>query len=101
MHVKDTLQNLLKILVREKFHLKSEGEIGHMCEAVMSGAVEDWQWKKIVNKMYDSEDVCTLTGRFNEVIDSRRNKKENSVGGLIGGALKNGARKLSREEEIR
>jgi hypothetical protein len=51
--------------------------------------------------MYDSEDVCTLTERFTEVIDSRRNKKENSVGGLIGGALKNGARKLSREEEIK
>jgi hypothetical protein len=43
--------------VREKFHLKSEGEISHMCDAVMSGAIEDWQWKKIVNKMYDSEDV--------------------------------------------
>lgn len=27
MHVKDTLSNLLKILVREKFHLKSEGEV--------------------------------------------------------------------------
>jgi hypothetical protein len=27
MHVKDTLANLLKILVREKFHLKSEGEV--------------------------------------------------------------------------
>lgn len=50
--------------------------------------------------MYDSEDVCTLTERFLEVSDLRRSKKENTVG-LIGGALKNGARKLSREEEIR
>ena len=51
--------------------------------------------------MYDSEDVCTLTDRFQEVIDFRRSKKENTVSGLIGGALKNGARKLSREEEIK
>jgi hypothetical protein len=27
MHVKDTLSNLLKILIREKHHLKSEGEV--------------------------------------------------------------------------
>ena len=34
MHVKETLQNLLKILLREKYHLKSEGEIAQMCESV-------------------------------------------------------------------
>ena len=34
MHVKETLQNLLKILLREKYHLKSEGEIAQMCENV-------------------------------------------------------------------
>lgn len=34
MHVKDTLSNLLKILVREKHHLKSEGEIVQMCEQI-------------------------------------------------------------------
>ena len=32
MHVKDTLSNLLKILVRDKHHLKSEGEIALMCD---------------------------------------------------------------------
>ena len=42
MHVKDTLQNLLKILVREKFHLKSEGEISQMCDSIQNGAIEDW-----------------------------------------------------------
>jgi hypothetical protein len=32
MHVKDTLANLLKILVREKYHLKSEGEVIQLCD---------------------------------------------------------------------
>ena len=32
MHVKDTLSNLLKILVRDKYHLKSEAEISQNCE---------------------------------------------------------------------
>ena len=34
MHVKETLQNLLKILLREKYHLKSEGEICQMVDSV-------------------------------------------------------------------
>jgi len=27
MHVKETIQNILKMILREKHHLKSEGEI--------------------------------------------------------------------------
>ena len=69
MHVKDTLYNLLKILLREKFYLKSEGEITMLCDSIQSGVLEDWQWKKIVNKMYDKEDVGTLTGRFLESME--------------------------------
>ncbi len=34
MHVKDTLNNLLKILLREKFHQKSEGEIAAILEQI-------------------------------------------------------------------
>jgi len=36
MHVKETLGNLLKILLREKYHLKSEGEIAQMCEHIQN-----------------------------------------------------------------
>ena len=61
MHVKDTLSNLLKILIREKHHLKSEGEVVQIQEQIQNGVVEDHFWKKIVNKMYDSDDVNTLT----------------------------------------
>ncbi len=34
MHVKDTLSNLLKILIREKHHLKSEGEVVQIQEQI-------------------------------------------------------------------
>ena len=61
MHVKDTLSNLLKILIREKHHLKSEGEVVQIQEQIQNGVVEDHFWKKIGNKMYDSDDVNTLT----------------------------------------
>ncbi len=68
MHVKDTLSNLLKILVREKFHLKSEGEIVQICDQIQNGTIDDGYWKKIINKMYDSDDVNILIQRFLEAI---------------------------------
>lgn len=79
MHVKETLSNLLKILLREKHHLKSEGEINQLCEFVQNSYIEDWQWKKIVMKMYDHEDVNILTERFVDAINTRTNLKENTL----------------------
>ena len=53
--------------------------------------------------MYDSDDVNTLTQRFQEVIEQRRNKKENNFNSSIPLRTqeKSAQRKLSREEEIR
>ncbi len=73
--MRETLGNLLKILLREKYHLKSEGEIVQMCDQIQNsphGYIEDVYWKKIVNKMYDREDVQTLTSRFLECIAVRK-----------------------------
>ena len=64
MHVKETLGNLVKMLLREKHHLKSEAEISSMCEAVQGGTVDDWLWTKVIHKMYDKDDVRILTQRF-------------------------------------
>jgi hypothetical protein len=61
--VKDTLGNLLKILLRERYHLKSEGEISQLCDQIQNsnnGVIEETFWKKIVNKMYDRDDSHTL-----------------------------------------
>ena len=79
MHVKETLQNLLKILLREKYHLKSEGEICQMVDSVQNGFIDDWQWKKIVQKMYDRDDVQMLTEKFVDAINQRNGSqtKEN------------------------
>jgi hypothetical protein len=37
LHVKETLQNLLKLLLREKYHLKTEGEIAGLIEQIQIG----------------------------------------------------------------
>lgn len=52
--------------------------------------------------MYDMEDVSTLTQRFMDTIDGRKNKKENHFNVSIGfNSTKNINRKLSREEELK
>jgi hypothetical protein len=73
--VKETLANLLKLLLREKFHLKSEGEISTMCEQIQNGPngiIEDIYWKKIITRMYDRDDVRILTERFMECIHTKK-----------------------------
>jgi len=75
VHVRETLGNLLKILLRERYHLKSEGEIVQMCDQIQTsqhGIIEDVYWKKIINKMYDRDDVRTLTQRFMDTILMRK-----------------------------
>jgi hypothetical protein len=54
--------------------------------------------------MYDSEDVNTLTNRFLEVIDQRKqNRKENNFNSSIPLRTqeKSNSRKISRDEEIK
>lgn len=53
MHVKDTLYNLLKVLLKDKYQFKIESEINKMLEQIMSGPLDEWMWRKIIEKMYD------------------------------------------------
>lgn len=101
LHVKETLQNLLKILLREKFHLKTEGEISGLIDTIQQGTIEDWQWKKIINKMYDREDVEILMERFRECIECRKQRKENNNTIQQSHRMNTASqtRKISRDEE--
>ena len=53
MHVKDTLFNLLKVLLKDKFPFKVEMEVKQMLDQIHTGAIEEWMWRKIIEKMYD------------------------------------------------
>jgi len=35
-----------------------------MVEKVQSGTMDDWMWKKIIEKMYDPKDYEILEGRI-------------------------------------
>ena len=64
MHVKDTLYNLLKVIVKDRYPFKVEAEIIKMLDQMQSGGIEEWMWKKIIDKMYDPEDARVLEERF-------------------------------------
>lgn len=58
MHVKETLVSLLRVLIKDKWPFKSEAEVGKIIEGVQgaNGQMEEWMWRKIIEKMYDPKD---------------------------------------------
>lgn len=66
MHVKDTLSNLLKVLLKDRFPFKVEAEIIKMLEQILNGFIEEWMWRKIIDKMYDPADSEALEDKFQE-----------------------------------
>lgn len=103
MHVKDTLQNLLRVLLRDKYPFKGEAEISRMLEQIQTispatqlgrgdiasskgqsqlnilikdqglqlGVIEEWMWRRIIEKMYDYVDAVELEDRFLQQIAAR------------------------------
>lgn len=90
-HVKETLQSLLRSLLKEKHSFKSETDINRMQEQVLSGTVDEWIWRKIIEKMYDPRDFQILEARFQALIDDKRQRNSAFDGGrpsLGGGPAK-------------
>lgn len=60
--VRETVVALLRALCREKYPTKSEDTIWQMVNAILTGKapIETWQWRKIIEKMYDEDDFKVL-----------------------------------------
>lgn len=91
-HVKETLVGLLKALLRERFPLKSENEINKMMREIERGSMEEWQWRKIIEKMYDPNDYEILEQKFINAVQERRAKSFYSN--------LTDSRKMTREEQM-
>jgi hypothetical protein len=52
-HVKETLLNLVKVMLKDRYPLKSETHIQKLLENVQNGRIEEHMWTKILEKMYD------------------------------------------------
>jgi len=44
VHVKDTLISLVKVMLKDKFPLKSEIDIQRMLDTIQNGKIDDWMW---------------------------------------------------------
>ena len=56
IHVQETLNSLLKIVLREKFPNKSEQALNEQYEQIHNGFIEDYYWARIIERMYDEQD---------------------------------------------
>jgi len=74
-HVKDTLGSLLKALIKDKYPMKSEVDINKMNETILNGHVDEWIWRKIIEKMYDPRDYEILEARFSQMIEDKKTFK--------------------------
>ena len=64
MHVKDTLNNLLKVLLKDKYPFKVETDVNKMLDQIQNGIIEEWMWRRIIEKMYDPQDSQILEQKF-------------------------------------
>ena len=80
MHVKDTLLSLLKVLLKDKNPFKSESEINKMLDIVQNGTMEEWMWRKIIEKMYDPKDYEVLESRFQQIVEEKRSNNKSRMG---------------------
>ncbi len=60
--------------------MKAETEITRMHENILNGQVDEWIWRKIIEKMYDPRDFEILEGKFNQMLDEKRQLKGTQVG---------------------
>ena len=82
--------SLVKVMLKDKFPLKSEKDIQKMLDTIQNGKIDDWMWQKILEKMYEEHDALVLQERIRELVAlrSRQNPDQLSQTG----------KKMTREE---
>ena len=67
-HVKETLIQLVKVMLKDKYPLKVEKDIQKMVDGIQNGYIEEWMWMKILDKIYEDKDAKILQDRIREII---------------------------------
>jgi nitrogenase subunit NifH len=70
--VKETVFALLKAVLREKYPNKSEDHLQKLHDSIVQDSIDKWQWRKIIEKMYDEEDFRQLEAQINYRIGLQR-----------------------------
>jgi Ca2+-binding EF-hand superfamily protein len=72
--VKETVFALLKAVLREKYPNTSENHLQKLHDSIVADSVDKWQWRKIIEKMYDEEDFRQLEAQINYRIGLQRDQ---------------------------
>ena len=96
MHVRESIMNVLKQILREKSPLKPEAEIARECETIQNGCIEEWQWKKVITKMYERDDANLLCARYYQMIQDRAENSSGQIGNFIYNKLKSSKKSANK-----
>ena len=102
MHVRDTLVSLLRVMLRDKYQFKGEKQISANLEQIINGGViEEWMWRRIIERMYDSDDARLLEKKFQDQMGLRESEILEAMGqdslAQVSQRVSNN-KKMSREE---
>lgn len=96
--VKETVIALLRALFREKYPQKTENTLIGMVDNVLSGKgfIENWQWKRIIEKMYDEDDYRILETQLNQKLlaQQQMNKSNSGADRQISGRIRSSSSNL-------
>eukprot|EP00347_Sterkiella_histriomuscorum_P019303 403342167 len=91
LHVKDTVNALMRQFLKERFPFKSEPETSKSLDEIINDKIyiDTQYWTKIIERMYDERDVQILKSRILD--DSRALMREEIQKQLNGTSTKNSA----------
>ena len=90
VHVRDTLFQLVKVILRDKYPNKSETDLSRQMEMIRDGRIEDWIWQKILDKMYEESDSEILFQQIRDLLNTQPSPEYV--------ALESSRKRLTREE---
>jgi hypothetical protein len=73
-HLKETMYQTLKAMLKEKYFFKSESEITKLADSIVIGAtaLEEWMWRKLVERLCDTTDSEAVSAKLALVIADKR-----------------------------
>jgi hypothetical protein len=95
--VRETVYALLKAVIRERNASKSEDVIAKLYDSTVNDSIDSWQWRKIIEKMYDEEDYLQLEAQIKYKISLTEQRSNSPDAGQI--SLRSSASSSSRSKK--
>jgi hypothetical protein len=78
LKLKQTLNDLLMHFLKSKYKLKSSNELKEIFNEKINGILYEDEWRKMINEIYDNEDVLNLENKINEFLRKKNSNSNNN-----------------------